>query len=329
MEIASLNYNGGCNNSFLFSGKELHTDNGLDWYNFGSRFYDAQLARWHVADPAMQFANPYIGIGNNPVNYVDPDGELAWFVPVIIGAAIGGFSGYMIGDAAGAKGWDMAGYIAGGALIGGLSGGAAAGISAAGGGAMLAGAGAGAVGGAGFSGLSTGWDGNAILTGAVNGAIAGFVGGGVGSAIGGGWGALAGGASANLTSQLLYNDGDFSQVNWGSVAVSGAVSAGLYHGMSYASWKWGGGNNLGGYDVKYSAYCKMNAQMQRSRFWHREFGGYLMDDGSYVKGAFRHSSKYHYDFDGAYNDLSATQVKHVVSRVHTHWTTDNTSYYYN
>ena len=63
-------------------------------------------------------------------------------------------------------------------------GGAAAGISAAGGGAMLAGAGAGRVGGAGFSGLATGWNGEAMLKGAFVGAAAGFVGGGFASAIG-------------------------------------------------------------------------------------------------------------------------------------------------
>ncbi len=75
MEIASLNYDYNSSNPFLFSGKALHSDNGLDWYYFGSRFYDPQLGRWHTQDPAMQFANPYLGIGNNPVNYVDPDGE--------------------------------------------------------------------------------------------------------------------------------------------------------------------------------------------------------------------------------------------------------------
>ncbi|MFW6219190.1 MAG: RHS repeat domain-containing protein, partial [Bacteroidota bacterium] len=195
--------------------------------NMNGRIYDPVLCRFlspdnYVASPFhSQSYNRYSYALNNPLIYTDPSGEIAWFVPVIIGAAIGGFSGYMIGDAAGAEGWDMAGYIAGGALIGGLSGGAASGISAAGGGAMLAGAGAGAVGGAGFSGLSTGWDGQAMLKGAAFGAISGFVGGGVGSAIGGGWGALAGGASANLTGQLLYNGGDFNSVNWGSVAGSG------------------------------------------------------------------------------------------------------------
>lgn len=172
----------------------------------------------------------------------------------------------------------MVGYIAGGALIGGASGGAALGVSAAGGGAMLAGAAAGAVGGGGFSGLS----GNNVLTGAVNGALAGLVGGGVGAAIGGGWGALAGGASANLTGQLLYNGGDFSEVNWGSVGLSGASSFGMYHAMMYASWQLGG-KNLGGNELSYRQFARMSSDFQRSRFWGKEYGGFLMNDGSVRK----------------------------------------------
>jgi len=207
-------------------------------------------------------------------------------IPVGIGALIGAFSGYHIGAAHHATGLNMAGYILGGALIGGASGGAALGVSAAGGGAMLAGAAAGAVGGGGFSGLS----GNNVLTGAVNGALAGLVGGGVGAAIGCGWGALAGGASANLTGQLLYNGGDFSEVNWGSVGLSGASSFGMYHAMMYANWQLGG-KNLGGNDLSCRQFARMSADFQRSRFWGKEYGGFLMNDGSVRKfpASWRHS----------------------------------------
>ena len=195
-----------------------------------------------------------------------------------IGALIGGWTGHRIWAAHGATGWDMAGYILGGALIGGASGGAALGVSAAGGGVMLAGAGAGAVGGAGFSGLSTGWDGDAMLKGAAFGAISGFVGGGVGNAIGGGIGALAGGASSNLASQLLYNGGNFADVNWGSVAGSGAFSFGMYHGMQFASWQWGGGNKLGDLDITYRQFSKINTMYQRS---HSIFGS-RKENGLYI-----------------------------------------------
>ncbi|MCK9562083.1 MAG: FG-GAP-like repeat-containing protein, partial [Bacteroidales bacterium] len=199
--------------------------------NMNGRIYDPLTGRMMAPDNYVQSSlsqnlNRYSYCLNNPLIYTDPSGDLVWFVPVIIGAAIGGASGYMIGQANGASGWNMVGYIAGGALIGGLSGGAAVGISAVGGGAMLAGAGAGAISGAGFNGLATNWDSQTMLKGAAFGAISGFVGGGVGAAIGGGAGAFAGGASANLTNQLLYSKGDFNQVNLSSVALSGVISLG-------------------------------------------------------------------------------------------------------
>jgi len=46
-----------------------------------------------------------------------PSGEFVWFIPVIIGAAIGAYSGWQIGKAQGATGWGMFGYIAGGAMV--------------------------------------------------------------------------------------------------------------------------------------------------------------------------------------------------------------------
>jgi RHS repeat-associated protein len=72
----------------LFQGKSY--DDLTKWYDFHARQYDAALGRWFAVDPQNQFASPYTGMGNNPVMMVDPDGELAWFVPIIIGAAIFG-----------------------------------------------------------------------------------------------------------------------------------------------------------------------------------------------------------------------------------------------
>jgi len=47
-------------------------------YNsFEARNYDPVTGRWLSVDPARQFASPYLGMGNNPINGVDPDGE--WF----------------------------------------------------------------------------------------------------------------------------------------------------------------------------------------------------------------------------------------------------------
>ncbi len=280
------------------------------------RIYDLLLARFLNPDNFVQSStspqnyNRYLYCVNNPLKYTDPDGEIFWLIPVGIGALIGGWTGHKIGEANGATGWNMFGYIAGGALIGGASGGAALGVSAAGGGAMLAGAAAGAVGGGGFSGLA----GNNVLTGAVNGALAGLVGGGVGAAIGGGLGALAGGTASSMTGQLLST----GEVNWAQAGVSGALSFGMYYGMSYAGYKWGGGDNLAGKHISFRQYCGMNADYQRSRFWQKENGGYLMTDGSISRVP---SANEHYMGVEFNNPPSGAWASY-----HTHWANPGTTY---
>jgi len=64
-------------NKYLYNGKELN-DEFFENYDYGARFYDADLGRWHVidlkADKFNQFS-PYSYCLNNPLAYVDPDGE--------------------------------------------------------------------------------------------------------------------------------------------------------------------------------------------------------------------------------------------------------------
>jgi len=67
-------------------------------------------------------------MGNNPIAHVDPDGRFLWLA-VAIGAILGGYSGYQVAKAKGATGWDMFGYILGGAFVGGVSAGTGAAIS--------------------------------------------------------------------------------------------------------------------------------------------------------------------------------------------------------
>ena len=66
-------------NRYLFSGKELQDQSLggklLGFYDFVSRFYDPTLGRWFNVDPKLEFVSPYGYCANNPVLYIDPNGE--------------------------------------------------------------------------------------------------------------------------------------------------------------------------------------------------------------------------------------------------------------
>jgi hypothetical protein len=40
--------------------------------------YDSGKGRWFAPDPARQYWSGYVGMGNNPVSLVDPDGRCTW-----------------------------------------------------------------------------------------------------------------------------------------------------------------------------------------------------------------------------------------------------------
>jgi RHS repeat-associated protein len=77
--------NNSSDNKYLFNGKELQDDNlggvKLDWYDYGARFYDAQIGRFTTQDPFADkyySLSPFSYVANNPLKFIDPDGREIW-----------------------------------------------------------------------------------------------------------------------------------------------------------------------------------------------------------------------------------------------------------
>jgi RHS repeat-associated protein len=58
-----------------YQGDFAEEDKETGFNHFEAREYDPVIGRWMVMDPARQYYSGYLGMGNNPINGVDPDGE--------------------------------------------------------------------------------------------------------------------------------------------------------------------------------------------------------------------------------------------------------------
>jgi RHS repeat-associated protein len=82
LELTGIGYEyaGVKKNKYLYNGKELIEDAGLQYYDYGARMYDPVIGRWGIIDPLAYHPNqvdksPYAYAWNNPVNLTDPDGR--------------------------------------------------------------------------------------------------------------------------------------------------------------------------------------------------------------------------------------------------------------
>lgn len=70
--------------------------------NMNGRVYDPLTACFFSPDPFVQAPDKWLNYNryayglNNPLSYIDPSGEIVWFIPVIIGAVVGAYTGASI-----------------------------------------------------------------------------------------------------------------------------------------------------------------------------------------------------------------------------------------
>ena len=61
---------------YQYQGQEVDPETGKEAFQL--RLWDGRIGRWLTTDPAGQYASPYLGMGNNPITRVDPDGGVDW-----------------------------------------------------------------------------------------------------------------------------------------------------------------------------------------------------------------------------------------------------------
>ena len=88
MKVIGKEGSDGLKNKFKYNGKEeqrkeFSDGSGLEMYDYGARLQDPQLGRWWTVDPKasqMPAWSPYSFCFNNPLIFVDPDGQYPIYI---------------------------------------------------------------------------------------------------------------------------------------------------------------------------------------------------------------------------------------------------------
>ena len=76
------------NYPYAYQGQEKDPETGMEAFEL--RLWDARIGRWLTTDPYGQYSSPYLGMGNNPISNVDPDGGMDCPNPPCNGGVVDG-----------------------------------------------------------------------------------------------------------------------------------------------------------------------------------------------------------------------------------------------
>lgn len=76
---------------YAYQGQEKDPETGKEAFQL--RLWDSRIGRWLSPDPYRQYYSPYLGMGNDPINGIDPDGGYKTKWDRFWGWVGGGFKG--------------------------------------------------------------------------------------------------------------------------------------------------------------------------------------------------------------------------------------------